>query len=51
MKPETGEWIAKAANDLATAQHEIALEETLKCDAVCFYAQQCAEKYLKAICG
>ena len=49
MKPETGEWTAKAAADLATAQREAAVGESPNCDAVCFHAQQCAEKYLKAV--
>lgn len=45
MKPETQEWIAKAEDDLAGAQ---ALYERGLYDLVCFHAQQCAEKYLKA---
>ena len=49
MKPETVEWTAKAAADLATAQREIAVEDEPNYDAVCFHAQQSAEKYLKAI--
>lgn len=49
MKPETGEWTAKAAADLATAQREIAVEDEPNYDAVCFHAQQSGEKYLKAI--
>lgn len=48
MKPETGEWTAKADADLATAQREAAVEQSPNYDAVCFHAQQCAEKYLKA---
>lgn len=49
MKPETVEWTAKAAADLATAQREIAVDIEPNYDAVCFHAQQSAEKYLKAI--
>jgi len=49
MKPETVEWTAKAAADLATAQREIAVDDEPNYDAVCFHAQQSAEKYLKAI--
>lgn len=49
MKPETREWVAKANADLDTAKREAAVVESPNYDAVCFHAQQCAEKYLKAI--
>lgn len=49
MKPETVEWVAKADADLATAKREAAVVESPNYDAVCFHAQQCAEKYLKAV--
>ena len=49
MKPETVEWATKAEADLATARREAAVDDTPNYDAVCFHAQQCAEKYLKAI--
>ncbi|MGB4598723.1 MAG: HEPN domain-containing protein [Trichlorobacter sp.] len=49
MKPETGEWTTKAEADLATAQREAVVDESPNYDAVCFHAQQCAEKYLKAV--
>jgi len=48
------EWIAKAEGDFATATREIASPESPNFDAVCFHAEQCAEKYLKALliaCG
>jgi HEPN domain-containing protein len=48
MKPITGEWIAKAEGDFATAQRELKATDHPNYDAVCFHAQQCAEKYLKA---
>jgi HEPN domain-containing protein len=48
MKPITGEWVAKAEGDFATAQRELNATEQPNYDAVCFHAQQCAEKYLKA---
>jgi HEPN domain-containing protein len=47
MKPITGEWIAKAEGDFATAQRELKATDHPNYDAVCFHAQQCAEKYLK----
>ena len=43
------EWVAKAENDLTTAAHSLKLGEACPTDAVCFHAQQCIEKYVKAI--
>jgi HEPN domain-containing protein len=40
-------WIQKAENDLKTAKDELNTENPAK-DTICFHAQQCAEKYLKA---
>jgi HEPN domain-containing protein len=40
-------WIKKAENDLKTAKDEIATQEPAT-DTICFHAQQCVEKYLKA---
>ncbi len=48
MKAETIEWVQKAEGDMNTAQREFTVLEKTKHDAVCFHAQQCAEKYLKA---
>ena len=48
MKPLTNEWIAKAEGDHATAARELQVLQNPNYDAVCFHAQQCAEKYLKA---
>lgn len=41
-------WIEKAEHDLITAEHTLTLGNTCPFDMVCFHAQQCAEKYLKA---
>ena len=49
MKPETMEWVDKADADLDTAKREATVVESPNYDAVCFHAQQCAEKYLKAV--
>ena len=49
MKPATVEWVSKAEGDFATAGREIKARKMPNYDAVCFHAQQCAEKYLKAI--
>ncbi|MFQ5882544.1 MAG: HEPN domain-containing protein [Candidatus Methylomirabilales bacterium] len=43
------EWIIKAENDLTTAAHALTLGERCPTDTVCFHAQQCVEKYLKAV--
>ena len=48
MKPLTHEWMLKAENDFATALREFRVRKAPNYDAVCFHAQQCAEKYLKA---
>lgn len=42
------EWIAKAENDLKNAAHTLKLGADGPTDTVCFHAQQCVEKYLKA---
>jgi HEPN domain-containing protein len=42
------EWVAKADNDLKTAAHTLKLGEECPTDTICFHAQQCVEKYLKA---
>ncbi len=49
MRPLTLEWIRKAEGDLATARRELRARVVPNYDAVCFHAQQCAEKYLKAL--
>jgi HEPN domain-containing protein len=40
-------WIKKAENDLKTAKDEIEVYNPAT-DTICFHAQQCVEKYLKA---
>jgi HEPN domain-containing protein len=42
------EWVAKAEDDLNTAAHTLKLGRGCPTGTVCFHAQQCAEKYLKA---
>lgn len=42
------EWVAKAEEDLTTAAHSLRLGRDCPTAVVCFHAQQCAEKYLKA---
>ena len=48
MKPSTAEWVAKAEDDFAVMMREGQVVVHPSYDAVCFHAQQCAEKYLKA---
>jgi HEPN domain-containing protein len=43
------EWLAKADNDLLTASHTLTLGLNCPTDTVCFHAQQCVEKYIKAL--
>ena len=47
MKPMAHEWVAKAEGDLAVMEREALVRKKPNYDAVCFHAQQCAEKYLK----
>jgi len=49
MKILTAEWVAKAEGDFATMQRERRARKNPNYDGVCFHAQQCAEKYLKAL--
>ncbi len=48
MKPLTAEWVQKAEDDFVVAQKMYRARKRPVYDAVCFHAQQCAEKYLKA---
>ena len=48
MKPMTREWVAKAEGDFAIVERESRARKNPSYDGVCFHAQQCAEKYLKA---
>ena len=49
MRPIAAEWIAKAEADFATLQRECRARTRPNYDGACFHAQQCAEKYLKAV--
>jgi HEPN domain-containing protein len=48
MRALTREWIDKAEGDFHTASREMRARKASNYDAVCFHAQQCVEKYLKA---
>lgn len=43
------QWVQKAENDLKNATHTLKLGADGPTDTVCFHAQQCVEKYLKAL--
>jgi len=49
MRPETAEWVEKAENDFRAMCREGMVTDSPSYDVVCFLAQQCAEKYLKAL--
>jgi HEPN domain-containing protein len=42
------EWVTKAENDLKSASYILKMKDC-PVDNVCFNAQQCVEKYLKAL--
>jgi len=48
MMPLVREWIAKADEDYEVAQREMRVRKSPALNAICFHAQQCAEKYFKA---
>lgn len=48
MKPSTQPWVDKAEGDFHTDQRELRARKYPHYEAVCFHAQQCVEKYLKA---
>lgn len=43
------QWVSKADDDLKAARHLLTLDRSCPTEVVCFHAQQCVEKYLKAI--
>ena len=48
MKPITQEWVEKAEEDWDVALLALGASQFRVYNAICFHAQQCAEKYLKA---
>lgn len=43
------QWVEKAEEDLLTGEHTLTLGERCPFATVCFHAQQCIEKYIKAL--
>ena len=48
MKPITAEWVSKAEGDFVMMEREARARRFRNYDGICFHAQQCVEKYLKA---
>jgi len=49
MNGTVEEWVAKAEGDFLTARRESGARTNPNFDAVCFHAQQCVEKLIKAL--
>lgn len=49
MQPLTAEWVEKAEGDYLTLMREMRARKKHNYDGACFHAQQCAEKYMKAL--
>ncbi len=45
----TREWVARAESDLRAAVYLLEPRIERPTEAICFHAQQCAEKYVKAL--
>ena len=43
------QWIEKAENDFRNAEHTLLMKENYPYETICFHAQQCVEKYIKAL--
>src|SRR5271157_4774990 len=49
LAKSVAQWASKADHDFRNAEYTLTLQEDCPFDTVCFHAQQCAEKYLKAL--
>ena len=49
LRRDVRDWVAKAEEDFAVVRTLSRTRRPVLNDAVCFHAQQCAEKYLKAL--
>ena len=49
MNAQIKEWITKAEGDCVSALREYRARKQPNYDSACFHAQQCIEKYLKAV--
>ena len=48
MSPQTFEWVEKAEDDFTIVEREFRARKRPSYGGMCFHAQQCVEKYLKA---
>ncbi len=44
-----GQWVLKAESDLKTAAVLLRIKRECPTEVICFHAQQCVEKYIKAL--
>ena len=49
MSDELKEWVSKAEGDYFSALRESRARKNVNHDSTCFHAQQCVEKFLKAV--
>ena len=49
MNETVREWIDKAEGDYGVAERELRVGQRANYDAVCYHAQQCVEKLMKAV--
>jgi HEPN domain-containing protein len=49
MNRVVAEWVEKAEGDHISATRELRARKSPNYDAACFHAQQCVEKYMKAV--
>jgi HEPN domain-containing protein len=49
MNAQIKEWVAKADGDYVSALRDYRARKQPNYDSACFHAQQCIEKYLKAV--
>lgn len=47
--PLVRQWVEKAEEDLRTAEYTFTMPENCPYGTICFHAQQCVEKYIKAL--
>jgi HEPN domain-containing protein len=43
------QWVEKAEEDFRTAEYTLTMPENCPYGTICFHAQQCVEKYIKAL--
>lgn len=46
---QVASWVKKAEDDFRSAEYLSSMDEDTPFEVICFHAQQCAEKYIKAL--